>query len=54
MDANEAAKIVYEAVWADPSNPSRTYLNAAQALLGELRRRAGLSTILGPLRPLPH
>jgi hypothetical protein len=54
MDTNEAARIVYEAVWADPSDPSRTYLNAAQALLGELRKRAGVSTILGPLRPLAH
>jgi hypothetical protein len=54
IDTNEAAQIVYEAVWADPSDPSRTYQNAAQALLGELRKRAGVSTILGPLRPLPH
>jgi hypothetical protein len=54
MDSNEAAQIVYEAVWADPSDPTRTYQNAAQALLGELRKRAGVSTILGPLRPLRH
>jgi hypothetical protein len=54
MDANEAAQIVYEAVWTDPSDPSRTYQNAAQALLSELRKRAGVSSILGPMRPLQH
>jgi hypothetical protein len=43
MDVREAAKIVYDAVWADPSDPSLTYRNAAQALLSELRRRSGLS-----------
>ena len=42
MDAKEAAKIVYEAVWADTSDPNRTYLNAATALLSELRKRAGI------------
>jgi hypothetical protein len=44
MDVREAAQIVYDAVWADPSDPSLTYKNAAQALLSELRRRSGLST----------
>lgn len=43
MDLQEAAQIVYEAVWADPSNPSRTYRNAAEALLTELRKRADVS-----------
>jgi hypothetical protein len=42
MDVKEAAKIVYEAVWADTSDPDKTYYNAAVALLGELRRRAGI------------
>ena len=42
MDAKEAAKIVYEAVWADTSDPDKTYYNAAVALLGELRKRAGM------------
>ena len=43
MDSKEAAKIVYEAVWADTSDPDKTYYNAAVALLAELRKRAGLA-----------
>jgi hypothetical protein len=43
MEAKEAAKIVYEAVWADTSDPDKTYYNAAVALLGELRKRAGMA-----------
>lgn len=54
MDAKEAAKIVYEAVWADTSDPNRTYLNAATALLTELRRRAGIGVLLGTHQPLTH
>jgi hypothetical protein len=54
MDAKEAAKIVYEAVWADPSDPNRTYLNAATALLSELRKRAGIGLLLGGNQPLAH
>jgi hypothetical protein len=54
MDAKEAAKIVYEAVWADTSDPNRTYLNAANALLSELRKRAGVGLLLGPNQPLSH
>lgn len=42
MDVKEAGKIVYEAVWADTSDPNKTYLNAANALLVELRKRAGI------------
>ena len=42
MDVKEAGKIIYEAVWADTSDPEKTYLNAANALLHELRTRAGL------------
>jgi hypothetical protein len=44
IDLGEAAQIVYQAVWADPSptEPSRTYQSAAQALLKELWHRAGL------------
>jgi hypothetical protein len=42
MEPKEAAKIVYEAVWADTSDPDKTYYNAALALLGELRKRAGI------------
>ena len=54
MDLREAAKIVFDAVWADPSDSSKTYQNAAQALLTEVRRRAGIANVLGPLQPLPH
>ena len=45
IDLCEAAQIVYEAVWADPSptDPSRTYHSAAQALLNELWQRAGIA-----------
>lgn len=44
MDVKEAGKIVYQAVWADTSDPDKTYVNAAQALLNTLRTRAGIST----------
>lgn len=51
MDFREAAQVIYEAVWADPSpvEPSRTYQNAAQALLKELRHRARMVRLLGPI-----
>jgi hypothetical protein len=51
MDIKEAAQIVYDAVWSDPSDPSKTYQNAAQALLTELRRRSGIPQVFGPLQP---
>jgi hypothetical protein len=51
MDLKEASQVVYDAVWADPSDPSKTYLNAAQALLTELKRRSGVSQVFGPLQP---
>ena len=51
MDILEAAQIVYDAVWADPSDPSKTYQNAAQALLVELRRRSAIPQIFGQLQP---
>jgi hypothetical protein len=54
MDEKEATQVVYEAVWADPSDPSKTYQNAATALLAELRRRAGLEQVLGPNKSLAH
>lgn len=54
MDLKEAAQIVYDAVWADPSDPGQTYQNAASALLNELRKRAGITTVLGPFQPLTH
>ena len=54
MDLKEATSVIYEAVWSDPADPSKTYQNAAQALLEELRRRAGIQMVLGSLQPLPH
>lgn len=54
IDLKEAAAIVYEAVWADPTDTTKTYSNAAHALLTELRRRAGIQLVLGPLQPLTH
>ncbi len=54
LELKEAAQIIYDAVWADPSDPSKTYQNAASALLSELRKRAGMTTVLGPFQPLAH
>jgi hypothetical protein len=54
IDLQEASQIVYDAVWANPSDPSKTYQHAAQALLLELRKRAGVKLVLGPLQRLPH
>lgn len=54
IDTKEAAKIVYDAVWADTSDPNKTYLNAATALLSELRKRAGIGLLLGGNQPLSH
>ena len=50
VDVFEAAQVIYDAVWADPSDPSKTYQNAAQALLTELRRRSGVPHVFGPLQ----
>src|SRR5215471_2227946 len=54
IDLKDAAQIVYDAVWADPSDPGKTYQNAASALLSELRKRAGITAVLGPFQPLTH
>jgi hypothetical protein len=54
MDLKEAAQIIYDAVWADPSDPSKTYRNAAIALLTELRKRAGMNAVRGPFHPMAH
>ena len=54
MDLVEATRVVYEAVWADPSDPGKTYQNAARAILAELRKRAGISAVLGSHQPLTH
>jgi len=54
LDLKDAAQIIYDAVWADPSDPNKTYQNAASALLTELRKRAGITSVLGPFQPLAH
>jgi hypothetical protein len=54
VDLKEAAQIVHDAVWADPSDPTKTYQNAAQALLTELRTRAGIQMVLTTLQPYTH
>ena len=54
IDLQDASQIIYDAVWADPSDSSKTYQNAAYALLSELRRRAGIALVLGPNQALPH
>jgi hypothetical protein len=54
MDVKEASQLIYDAVWADTTDPSKTYLNAAQALLTELRKRAGIDMVLTTLQPYQH
>jgi hypothetical protein len=54
MELKEATQIIYDAVWADTSDTGKTYENAAQALLSEIRKRAGIPSVLGPLQPRPH
>lgn len=54
MDLREATQIIYDAVWADTSDSNKTYQNAAQALLTELRKRAGVDLVMGSLQRLPH
>jgi len=54
MELKEAAQIIYDAVWADTTDSNRTYQNAARALLGELRKRAGMNLGLGRIQPLTH
>jgi len=45
IDLKEAAQIVYDAVWSDASDPSKTYQNAVAALLTELRKRSGIRIV---------
>ncbi len=52
IDLNDATQIIYDAVWADPGNPGKTYQNAAQALIAEIRRRAGISAVMGTFKTL--
>jgi hypothetical protein len=53
LELKEATQIIYDAVWADSSDPGKTYENAASALMNELRKRAGMNTLLSPFQPLP-
>jgi hypothetical protein len=52
LEPKEAAQIIYDAVWADPSDPGKTYENAANALMSEIRKRAGLTALMTPFQPL--
>jgi hypothetical protein len=52
MDLKDATQIIYDAVWADPSDSSKTYQNAAHALLSELRKRSGVTPTFGPMQPM--
>jgi len=52
IDLKEATRIVYDAVWADTSDPNLTYQNAASALLAELRKRSGVTPTFRAQPPL--
>ena len=54
IDPKDAAQLVYNAVWADTSDSNKTYHNAAQALLNEVRRRAGIKVVINRAQSLPH
>jgi RNA polymerase subunit RPABC4/transcription elongation factor Spt4 len=54
IDLKEATQVIYDAVWSDPSDPSKTYHNAAKAFLTELHRRAGIPAVLGRNQSLAH
>lgn len=54
MDLKDAAQVIYDAVWADTSDPNKTYRNAAKALLAKLRKRAGMTSGFGRIQPLSH
>lgn len=52
MDLKEATQIIYDAVWADQSDPAKSYENAAHALMAELRKRSGVTQVFGLMQPL--
>ena len=54
IDLKEATQVIYDAVWSDPSDPSKTYHNAAKAFLTELHQRAGIPVVLGRNQSLAH
>jgi hypothetical protein len=45
MDVKDAAEVIYKAAWSDPSDPSKSYENAAQAMLSELKKRSGITPL---------
>ncbi len=54
IDPKEAAKIVYDAVWADPSDPNKTYSECGQRPAYGIMQRAGIGLLLGGIQPLSH
>ena len=51
---SDAAGLI-ESIATDPSDPNKTYQNAASALLAEIRKRSGMNKSLrGPFHPLEH
>jgi hypothetical protein len=52
MDIKEATQIIYDAVWGDTSDTTKTYENAAHAILSELRKRSGVTQVFGLMQPL--
>ena len=57
MDLKEATQMIYDAVWSDPSDPSKTYHNAAHAHSGgiaQTRRHLGGTGIRFSLWPLSY
>jgi hypothetical protein len=52
MDLKEATQIIYDAVWAEPTDPAKTYQNAAAALLAELRKRSGVTPTFHAQMPM--
>lgn len=52
MDVKRLARIIYEAIWVDPCEPSKACQNVAHALVSELRKPPGATpnfTLLGAL-----
>jgi len=47
IDLKEAAKVIYDAVWSDPSDPSKTYVNAARAILAAFAKTDGRADVSG-------
>ncbi|HEX8818070.1 MAG TPA: hypothetical protein VF753_21455 [Terriglobales bacterium] len=52
IELKEATQIIYDAVWAEPTDPAKTYQNAAAALLAELRKRSGVTPTFHAQMPM--